>query len=303
MRHGGICCRLLFTGLLAVAVHSTGWERPAGREGPFYLGENPPGRIPKVFAPGVISDAGFRLHGALVVSPDLRRICWSVVPPAVLSIVLTENGWTDPVPLPLEGRGVQAPAFSNDGRRLYYQGVLEQGKGGIDIWWKRRVGNGWDAPVNAGPELNSEKLESQPSVAADGTLYFTGTLEGSGLDRGIYRSRLVAGAYAEPELLGDGINSPYIDYCPWIASDESCLFFASSRPRHEEVLYLHVSFLRIDGSWTEPVNVHPVLDFDRPARFPSLSPDGRFLFFLSEGKIYWVESAAVLELGEAGRRR
>jgi len=271
-----------------------GGAAPAG--GGRYLGERPPDRVPHVFGAGRVSDAGFRLHGSPVVSPDLREIYWSVIPPAIMSMSMTGDTWSEAAAVPLAGRGVQAPAFSADGRRLFYQAVMDGGQGSADIWWVDRAGDGWGEPVNAGPALNSAALESQPSVTADGTIYFTGTLEGSGLARGIFRSRLIDGSYAPPELIGGGVNSEYIDYFPWIARDESYLLFASSRPRSEEVLHLHVTFRRPDGSWCTPIDIHRALGFDRPARAPSVSPDGRFLFFLSEGRIYWVSMAVVTDL-------
>jgi len=42
--------------------------------------------------------------------------------------------------------------------------------------------------------------------------------------------------------------------------------------------------------------IHDAVAFASPARFPSVSPDGKYLFFLSEGEIYWVDFAPVLEL-------
>lgn len=264
-----------------------------------YLRQNPPGRVPEIFAAGLISDADYEIHGPLVINPNQREICWAVLPPSILSMSLVDTTWGGATTMPLKGRAVQSPAFSADGMRLYYQCVLEGGHGGVDVWWVDRTAGGWGNPVNAGSGLNSEMLESQPSVTTDGTLYFTGTLKGVGFERGIYRSRLVDGEYQTPELLGDDINTEYIDYCPWVARDESYLLFASSRPVTEEILHLHVSFRRPDGGWSEPVNIHPVLGFEASARFPSVSPDGRFLFFLSEGRVYWVNITPVLELKSA----
>ena len=256
---------------------------------PEHLGLRSPGHVPEVFAPGIISGAGYGLHGSVVFSPDMRMILWAVLPPAVMSVSVGDGEWSDPEPMGLEGRGVLAPAFSPDGTRLYYQ----------DIWWVRKEEDGWGTPVSAGPAVNTDRLESQPSLAADGTLYFTGTLEGAGLNRGIFRSGLVDGEYGPPELLGSGINSQYIDYCPWIAADESFLLFASSRPEAEEHMFLHVSFRQEDGSWSRPENIHSALGFQEEARFPSVSPDGRFLFFVAGDSAYYFRAAEPPSLAAA----
>lgn len=39
-----------------------------------YLGQKPPGMIPEMFAPGIISKAGFHLHSCVAFSPDGKYI-------------------------------------------------------------------------------------------------------------------------------------------------------------------------------------------------------------------------------------
>lgn len=265
-----------------------------------YFGEAQPGRTPEVFAPELIPGAGLRLHGAPVVSPDLRRICWSVIPPAIMSSVWAEGAWSIPEPLPLPLAGVQAPAFSPDGRRLYFQGIDVEGAGGVDLWWVDLTSEAWSEPTSVGPAVNTPGLESQPSLAADGTLYYTGTLEGVGMNRGIYRALSTPDGFAPPELLGPQINTEFIDYCPSITPDGTCLLFASSRPSLEEEFRLFVAFAGPDGSWSEPVSLHEALGLAASARFPQVSPDGKYLFFVSEGRAYWVDFAVVPGLGPAG---
>jgi hypothetical protein len=260
-----------------------------------YFGQQPPGRSPEVFAPGEISDAGYRLHGPVAFSPDLSEVCWAVIPPAIMSRTLSDGVWSDAKQIELAGRAIQSPAFSSDGGRLYYQAVMD-GFEGVNIWCADRMPDGWGPPTNVGATINSDRLQSQPCLSAVNTLYYTGTLEGSGFDRGIYLSRFIDNEFQPPELLCESINSKYIDYCPWVSPDESYLLFASSRPREEEPLYLYITFRQTDGSWSEPQNIHTALGFESEARFPSVSPDGRFLFFISGNRAYWVDIAPVLEL-------
>jgi len=141
--------------LLISCVVALGGQPEARAEKPLkaewlYLGEEPPGPSPKIFAARLISGAGYRLHGPLVIRPDERKICWSVIPPAVMSMSLVDSTWSDAAPMPLEGRGVHAPAFLADGTRLYYQCAMAGGFGSLDIWWKDRTIEGWSAPANIG---------------------------------------------------------------------------------------------------------------------------------------------------------
>jgi hypothetical protein len=261
-----------------------------------YFGQRFPGRTPEPFASDVIPGNGQRLHGPIVFSPDCTEVCWAVIPPAIMSMRCRNGVWSNPQPLDLRGRVVQAPAYSPDGARLYYQAVGEDGTGGVEIWVVDRNEQGWGLPRSVGSEVNHDRLQSQPCLARNGTLYYTGYLEGVAFERGIFRSRFMDGRYAAPELLGNGINSEHIDYCPWIAPDESYLLFASSRPRNEEPLYIHVSFRLDDGSWSDPQSIHQAIGFSEAAGFPSVSPDGRILFFISGNTAYWVDMAPVLEL-------
>jgi hypothetical protein len=260
------------------------------------FGQEPPGRTPEIFAPGVVSEAGYRLHGSPAFSPDFAQVCWPVIPPAIVSTSFRDGVWTEPEPLELDVAGAQAPFFARDGSRLYFQGVRSDGYGSTDIWYLPRTDGSWGDPVNIGPPVNTATMQSQPCMTAGGVLYFTGALEGVGLERGIYRARPSLEGLAEPEPLNSSINTEFIDYCPWVAPDESYLLFASSRPSLKEELYLFVSFRGPDGEWSAPVKIHDAISFPSPARFPSVSPDGRYLFFLSGGEVYWVDFLPVLKL-------
>jgi hypothetical protein len=285
--------------------HQIGAARREPVQGP-YLGAKLPGSRPVVFAPGVLSDAGHRLHGFPAFSPDLKEVFWPVLPPRILTMRETGGVWNGPTALAFPPGNPQAAFVSSDGRRLYFQAVLPGGHGGVDIWFVEREGNGWGPPQNLGAPVNTPQLESQPSLTTDGTLYFTGYLEGVWMERGIYRAARSGAGYSSPELLPPCINSPFLDYTPFVDPAERLLLFASSRPdRDEGSMRLYVAFRTAEGTWSEPVNLSAALGFEEAARFPSLSPDGKFLFFLAGDHVYWTDAGVLRTLqGEpAGRRR
>jgi len=259
-----------------------------------YFGQEPPGLSPKIFAPGILSEAGYRLHCFPAFSPDGKEVFWSVIPPKILYMKNANGVWSAPETAPFSQGNINAPSFSPDGSRLYFQAARPEGFGSLDIWYVEKTETGWSSPVNAGQPVNSEKLESQPSVAENGNLYFTGYLENVALGRGIYVAKFTNGGYTEPEILGDAINTEGIEYTPFIAPDESCLLFASSRPgTKEKDLRIYVSFHNNDKSWANPVNINEYMGFDAPSRFPYISPDGKYLFFYSSGNIYWIDSKII----------
>jgi outer membrane protein OmpA-like peptidoglycan-associated protein len=65
-----------------------------------------------------------------------------------------------------------SPAFSPDGRTLYFSSDRRGGQGGRDIWMTTLdAGGRFSRPVNLGAAVNTPGNESFPYVAADSTLY------------------------------------------------------------------------------------------------------------------------------------
>ena len=61
---------------------------------------------------------------------------------------------------------------------------------------------------------------------------------------------------------------------------------------------LFVSFRKDDGSWSERARL-PIAW----GRFPSVSPDGKYLFFMTREGIYWVSAEIVNDLNPRRRTR
>lgn len=258
-----------------------------------YFGQEHPGLIPEIFAPNILP-GGSTLHGFPTFSPDGKEIYWPIIPPKIMCVKYENNSWTSPSVAFFSEGNIQGPCFSPDGNRIYYQVSRDGGYGSLDIWYVERVDTGWSSSQNIGLPVNSPKIESQPSLTSDGTIYFTGELEGVVMNRGIYKSRYVNGSYENPELLPESINTPHLDYTPFISPDESFLLFSSTRPSDDENnIRIYISFHNPDDSWEEPKNLNDAMGFDQPSRFPSLTPDGKFVIFQSGGKYYWVSSKII----------
>lgn len=84
--------------------------------------------------------------------------------------------WTDAKPLTLVADStitVAHPALSTDSY-LYFVSDLKGGFGGKDIWrCRKKTADSWDVPENLGPDINTPGDEMFPSIAPDGTLYFS----------------------------------------------------------------------------------------------------------------------------------
>jgi len=105
----------------------------------------------------------------------------------------------------------------------------------------------------------------------------------------VYRSRLIQGKYAEPENLGEAINSPAHETSVYIAPNESLLLFSSLGRDDAQAgggaLYprsdLYISYFR-EGKWTVAKNLGQVINSVAEESNPFVSPDGTYLFFSSE---------------------
>ena len=267
-------------------------EAPGAPElrGP-YLGQEPPGTEPRMFAPGVVSTGLSTRDVAMM--PDGSELYFSATLGGRTAILVTEQQeagvWTEPVVAPFSGRYLDIePAISPDGQKFFFlstrpQSGQEELPGWVyqDIWVMDRESDGWGEPYNLGPPVNSDSPEYFPSVTADGTLYFT--REGADRASSIARSRFVDGVYTEPERLGPEVNCGTNRFNAFVAPDESYVIVpALGRDDSLGGVDYYVVFRSDDDTWSEPVNLGDAINQSEGREWSaSLSPDSKYLFFMS----------------------
>lgn len=262
-----------------------------------YLGQEPPGAEPRLFAPGIVSTGLYTRDVAM--TPDGKEIYFCVMIGGYSSILETklEKGrWTEPRISSFSANPNDQeiePHISPDGKQFFFLSNRPPDGSEIppdqagrwqhqDLWVMDRTDSGWSQPRNLGPPVNTEDAEYFPSVTRDGTLYFTRS-KGGARDSYIYRSRLVDGKYAEPEKLGPEVNSTGSQFNAFIAPDESYLI-VSTAGREDSLggSDYYVVFRNKDDSWTGPVNMGEAVNSPRGAEFsPYVSPDGKYFFFMA----------------------
>ena len=67
---------------------------------------------------------------------------------------------------------VTTPCYSHDGKHLYFASDMPGGFGGSDLYRSDRLQEGWSAPENLGPGINTGGNEAYPYVSATGDLFF-----------------------------------------------------------------------------------------------------------------------------------
>jgi hypothetical protein len=183
----------------------------------------------------------------------------------------------------------RVPAFSRDGRTLFFASDRPGGSGSTDIWMSRRDNPrddfGWGPPVNLGPGVNTAAGEAGSTLFErlnddedeDGAiLIFNSDRAGS---QDLYMSmRRQDGSYGAATAITE-LNTPFTDARPTIRSDGLEIFFFSNRPGSRGLDLWTATRSSARDPWSTPVNVGLVVNSAFGDIQPYLSRDATALFF------------------------
>jgi Tol biopolymer transport system component len=261
-------------------------------------GDNPQPAA-EIFAPEIISTDLDESCGSF--SPDgqtfyfVRRGAYTTLPPISLICFseLRAGKWTHPEVAPFSGIYLDAsPCFSPDGKRLFFSSrrPTKSNPSGRDwnIWFADKIDDHWSDPQELGEPINTAKNDTNPAIAADGTIYFASDRDSAPGYFHIYRAHLTNGKYEQPEKLGPEINSGDAETNPYISPDQKILIFASYRKdnlsgggNHYDRADLYVSVNR-DGHWTRARHLEHGINTTASEGNPTMSPNGKWFYFTSE---------------------
>jgi WD40-like Beta Propeller Repeat len=272
-----------------------------------YFGQEPPGMTAEIFAEGIISTDQSEINS--VFSPERDEFyftTWTRETGTKIMVTSQVNDrWTAPEVTPFSNHPSDVDlAFSYNGKRVFFgsrrprPGEYETRKDGFDIWFADRTETGWNEEQYLGSVVNSGKSQVYPTVTRDGTLYFQAVREEGYGKADIYRSLLINGVYQTPENLGPVINSENYEGDVFIAHDESYLIVSIyGRKDGFGEGDLYISFHNFDGSWSPLKNMGGAINSEKRDFCPTVTPDGKYLFFSSkrvgEGDIFWVDAKVI----------
>jgi Tol biopolymer transport system component len=273
---------------------------------------------PELFGEGVFTTAAWDFFVAF--TPDQRtayfcRANGNFTYFTILETYRRAGRWTEPRIASFSGRWSDAdPHIAPDGAWIYWisdrplpsdTGVARtQRRDTYDIWFAERLASGdWGEPKHLGAPVSSPTATQwSPSVATNGNLYY-GTIRSGG--RGgndIWMSRLVNGVYQTPENVGDSVNTRFGEVEPWIAPDESYLIFSAiGRPDGLGDHDLYISYRR-RGVWQRPLHLPAPINSPAGDMNPSVSPDGKYLYFSSSRSVFDNVPARPYDYRELSRR-
>lgn len=123
------------------------------------------------------------------------------------------------------------PYVTKDGRTIFFVSDRGGGMGGFDIWFSRKVGAGWSAPINAGSVINTAFDELSPFINKAGEkLYYASDGLGGYGGYDLYSAEGKIGEWRDPVNLGAPLNSSYDDFGGYWMDDDSLAYITSNRP-------------------------------------------------------------------------
>lgn len=257
-----------------------------------YLGQTPPGNIPQVFAPGIISLTGRTEYGVSI-SPDGAEMLFAIGnwPDKRTMIIEYKNShWTNPDTVSFSRtRSAEEAIYSPDGQRVYYYAFNPPNPiGGTDLCYSVKPDSVWGEPINLGTPLNTTLGEYHPCVVADGSIYFE-NYAGK-----ICYSKFLNGAYQPRVLMPSIFNDQNMAYGnPYVSPDESYFIFNSSRPGGFGNADLYISYKKDDGTWTNPKNLGSTINTPTYECGSEITDDNLYMTYVSNNDIYWVGTSFI----------
>lgn len=201
-------------------------------------------------------------------------------------------------PISLEAINAQAdstdlfggPSLSFDGNTLYF--FRSVGKtGNHEIFFSKRLKDGWSVPETIGAPINSDAYEAFPSISADGTtLYFVRQNTEGPQDKNLRKEKETMfclsifksvkdkdGNWGKPERLPWPINQD-CEKAPRIMADGKTLIFSSIRPGGKGGYDMYQSKLNALDEWSMPVPLDYV-NTDKDDQLPCISAEGDLMYY------------------------
>lgn len=187
----------------------------------------------ELFAPGVASTAQSEIR--LTLSPDGRTALWfSRDRPGGAGgydIWMSRHsaaGWRPATPVAFNSAGRDFdPAFSADGRFVYFCSDRPGGSGGDDVWRVAVRGQGFGAPVNLGPAINSAGKEFAPMLSPDGrTLLFSSDRPGGAGGHDLFTARRSRASFAAARRVPGALNTAANEFDATFLRDGKTIVFA-----------------------------------------------------------------------------
>ena len=153
-----------------------------------------------------------------------------------------------------------------------------------DVYISYKMDTGWTVPQSISSNINTNTHDACVALSKDGEKLFI-YRTGENLTQGdLYSTKFDGKDWTLPEKLGSDINSEEgSEPSASISTDENVLYFSSNRPGGygEKDLYRVVKLP--NGEWSKAFSLGPVINTPYNEDAPFIHPDGKTLYFSSQG--------------------
>jgi len=288
MNHLNLCYAAFLIFLLFSCTKQINEENSSLNNSGEFFGQSLPTDSAEVYAPDIISTEFNERDAAF--SPDGNEFFYSLKGSSyysLIKVIRINDVWQKPIVASFSGKYSDIePSYSPDGTKLFFVSNRplsgESEPKDYDIWYVEKNKNKWEEPKNLGPPINTEANEFYPSFTKNGTIYFCAKYENGIGGEDLYFSELRDGNYQAPVNLGDSVNSAKDEFNSFVSSDGSFIMFTSMGwGAGFGGGDLWISFRKDHNRWTTPKNMGEQVNSPFFEYCPSLTPDGKFLFFTS----------------------
>jgi hypothetical protein len=261
---------------------TTSFTQPIPTES-YYMGQTPPGSIPKIFP--LFVNEGFFAAERIAISNDGKDIYYSEIKAYypirgenIKRYTFIDGKWTGPFDLFVG----YAPALSPTGDTMYFEKKDVEKKS--ETYISVKSGSGWGNPKRILTKLDKAHYYQVTKKGNN----FISSIAGNGAGFNDWCKVLITGTDTTALSLGRPLNTSgeNLDFC--VSGDESFMI-VTNRPA------LAISYKKKDGSWTNPRNFGPEINFGLGSWGPWVTPDNKYLFYTTGTKpdysdvyVYWV---------------
>ncbi|MEM9991780.1 MAG: tetratricopeptide repeat protein, partial [Bacteroidota bacterium] len=184
-----------------------------------------------------------------------------------------------------------AAAFTADEQMLIFtRRILEQNGPRTyvheDFYISQKDANGNWQTAQAWQSINTPQNEGGHSISADGKLLVFTACDYKSSVGGCdiyFVEQTASGQWTRPQSVGENINTRAAEALPTLSADGKTMIFASNRNGTFGQKDLWISYRQDDGKWKTPENLGDKVNTPFKEDAPFLHPDGKTLYFMSNG--------------------
>ncbi|WP_282043786.1 TolB family protein [Winogradskyella flava] len=185
------------------------------------------------------------------------------------------------------------PFLSKDGKTMYFISTrptnVSDNNQDYNIWSSNNLNGKWSQPKPLPETINTDDFDEYFfSISNKGNVFFSSNRTGGEGSFDIYTAKILDDySFTKPKNVGKPISTEKYEFDPYISPDERFIIFSINENNNSSLYY---SYKDKNNEWVKPQNMGEKINITNQDFAPSLSPDGKFIFFSNNGKLKWIST-------------